>query len=201
MNRREFVSSAAIIAVGATLAGAASEDVMKTSGFPEHLHLVNTVARYRFEMVLKENAPAVLKESARAGGQYPRVFQHMVICDHRSEAVALTGILVEGSPDVRISVSVDGETILKDAAPAKASAAEFPDGFQVNSFPGDLFLAETPERAQAGLFLPNGTYVCVFAWAPDSIRVVVTLRTALYRVKDPVRRAPKVCETHESKQR
>lgn len=189
INRREFVSNAAIIAAGATLWSASSEGVAKASEFPEHLTLVNTVARYRFEMVLRENAPAVLKESAWlpacpwAGGQNPRLFEYMVKCDHRLEAVALTGILVEGNPDVRISVSVDGENILKDAPPAKASAAEFPDGFEVKSFPGDLFLAETPERAQAGLFLPNGTHVCVFAWAPDSSRVMVTLRTALYTLK------------------
>lgn len=198
VNRREFVGSAAIIAVGAMLGDAASEGVMKTSEFPEHLILVNTVARYRFEMVLKKNAPAVLKESAWAGGQYPLAFEHTTMCAI-NDAFALTGILVDGDPDVKISVSVDGETILKDASPAKASAAEFPDGFKVHSFPGDLFLAETPERAQAGLFLPNGTNVCVFALAPSSTPVIVTLRTALYTLKDRSKVQSRPQETRESK--
>lgn len=195
MDRREFVASAAIIAAGATLGSAAP--VMKTSVFQEHLNLINTVARYSFEMVLKGIAPTVLKESAWTSGQYPRFFEHTTMCGIK-EAFALTGIQVDGDPDVKVSLSVDGEIILKDAPAAQASAAEFPDGFQVKSFPGDLFLVETQKGALAGLFLPNGTNVLVRAWAPSSARVMVTLRTALYRLKDLVRRAPKICETHES---
>lgn len=161
-----------------------------TVALAERLDLVNTTSRESFEMVLKESSsPVVLKESAWAAGQYPRVFEYIAQCDHRTEAIALTGILVEGSPDVLIRATVDGEYILKDAPIAKVSPAEFPDGFIGGEFGRtDIFWASTREGTQVGFFLPHGTHVCVFATGP----VTVTLQTSLYRLKDPVQRAAKV---------
>ena len=171
------MGAATILAGGAALG--ISEGIRKME-FPERLYLVNTVARYRFEMAFKENVPIVLKE-------YPGWSEHTTQCywdHHTSEAIALTGILVEGAPDVRIRISIDGEYILKNVSPAAASAAKFPDGFTVGRYPGDLFLAETPERAEVGLFLPNGTSIQVYGHG-RAAKVMVTLKTALYTLKDP----------------
>lgn len=175
MDRREFVGSAAIIAVGARLGNAAP--VMKTSEFPERLDLFNPVAVKYFAMFFKESFPIALKESDWARDHNPRVFEHTTMCGIR-EAFALTGILVESDPDAKISVMLDGEYILKAAPPAVISTF-VPRSGNLTS----LFAAKTPENVHAGLFLPNGTNICVFALDPGSARVLVTLKMALYTSK------------------
>lgn len=174
ITRREFVGAATFLAGGVALG--ISEGVRKMEPL-ERLYLVNTCARYRFEMAFKEKAPIILKESS-----YP-VHEHTTMCLSK-EAFALTGILVDGDPDARIRVSIDGEYILKDVSPARASAARFPDGFTVGRYPGDIFLAETPERTEVGLFLPNATRIQVHAQDRPA-KMGVTLRMALYSLKDP----------------
>lgn len=175
---------------GAVVDGIAwAREITKTVGLPKRLDLVNPASGERFEMVLKENGP--VEGTLEVDREHnPQMFEHMVMC-RKGDSVALTGILVDAGTDVKIDVSIDGEYILKDAPPADVSAF-VPRKRQRQT---DLFSAETPDRAHTGLFLLNGTRVCVFASAPGSIRVMVRLQTALYT---SIQRAPKVCETHES---
>lgn len=179
LNRREFVGSTAIIAVGAMLCGASPEGVMKTIEFPDRLDLFNPVAVKYYAMFLKESSPIALKGSDC--DRNPPVFEHTTMCGIR-DAFALTGILVESDPDAKISVMLDGEYILKAAPPAVVSAFIPRSGSESLT---SLFAAKTPENIHAGLFLPNGTNIWVFVSEPRSPRVTVTLRMALYTFKAP----------------
>lgn len=194
MNRRTVIkalAAAPLILSGFSKKGFTSESRAKI--WPERLYLVNPVSVRRFEMLLKGDAPirsasevnisrlppgtGCILELDRADN--PRVSQYIVICA-TTDAVALTGIRVEGSPDVRISVTIDGEFILRDADPAGASAAEIKP---MDPLRTDIFPAETPQKVKAGIFLPNGTMICVFAPERGPIPTRVRLETALYTSK------------------
>lgn len=181
MNRRTVIkalAAAPILLSGFSKKGFTAEDRKKR--WAERLDLVNPLSAQRFEMLLKGNTTIGSVLNLDSAGN-SRV-EYMVKCRHTAEAVALTDILVEGSPDVRISVTVDGEYILKDVDPATASASEIKPMDLIRT---DIFRAETPEKAQAGIFMPNGTQVCVYASESGPIPDRVRLETALYMLKDP----------------
>lgn len=152
--------------------GMALQDCEKE--WPKTLDLVNPVSKDRYVMAFEQNAP--IDGSLQIDSFYKLAwFQHTTMC-RTKEAIVLTGILLDGSPDSKISVTVDGEYVLKEATQHTASAAKLlPRQPQT-----DLFTAETQENEQIGIFLPNGTNIQIFVSEMDSTRIRATLRMALY---------------------
>lgn len=190
MNRRtvlKALGAAPILLSG--FSGKSFASAGRTPSWPERLYLVNPCSGQRFEMVSKGYAPirSVLEIDSAMGcvleydrAANSRAFEYMVRCLHATDAVALTGILLDGSPGTRIRVMVDGEPILKDMDPARISAAEIKPMYS----PSDIFTAETPGKVKVGIFLPNGTQVVV-ASERGPVPARVRLETTLYTLKDP----------------
>jgi hypothetical protein len=148
---------------------------MSAVGFAKRLDLVNYISGKRFRMRLEKEEPIESSKEVAPGGT-AHVLEHTVSC-RVPEAVAVLGADVEAdgrAEGATVRLVLDGEDVIKGVLD-EASAGSFADFLPTQC----LFLAETPDGAKAGIFMPHGMLIHVVVTVPRSSRSPVKIRTML----------------------